>query len=226
MTRLRPEQAYLFSRDRTVVTVTKGHALMRVTAPDKRRQAWYFYQKDLWRFEGHKVALYLDKYAPDAGATIVQAEGRDINQLIGHAEFVDGCPQFALGLAVGTDDTRGADALDRRKAFTNAVQADYRALGLTHTIAKGTYASDGRGASKSVERNSQPNFRETSADEAFEKAHSARISDAEMDASSEAAEKGYFELIRQGRESLPLDAGIVARYTEFEKRRKLETASA
>lgn len=151
MTRLRPDQAYLFSRDRSVVTVTKGHALIRVTAPDGRRQGWWFHHEDLWRFEGRKVAVYLDKQAPEAGATLVHADGREVNQVIGSAELVEGCPQFAIGLPADADDTRGTDGLDRRKQFTDAVRAEYRALGLRHTVARGSYASDGKGRSASRE---------------------------------------------------------------------------
>lgn len=153
MTRLSAEQSYLFSRDRTVVTVNKGHALVRVTAPDGRRQGWYFHHPDLWRHDGKRVALYLDKYAPEAGATLVHAEGRQLNEVIGPAQFVDGCPQFALG-AAGDSNVVGTEALARRQAFTTAVRAEYRALGLTHTITRGHYAADGLGKSTLVEQGS------------------------------------------------------------------------
>jgi hypothetical protein len=225
MTKLKPEQSYLFSRDRSIVTVNKGHALVRVTSQEGSRQGWWFHHKDLWRFEGRRVALYFDKTVPEAGATIVHAERQELNQVVGAAELVDGCPQFALGVDPSADDTRGMDALERRRKFGNAVRAEYRGLGLRHTIAQGSYASDGRGSSKSVERGSRANFRETSAEEAFEKAHSARISEADLDVSVDAAEEGYFELIMQGRESLPPDPGLQGRYFAFEERRKLGSAS-
>jgi len=156
LTRLRDDQLYLFQRDRTVVTVTKGHVLVRVTAPDKRRQAWYFHNEDLWRHENKRVAIYYDKLAPQSGAFLVHAEGAKANQPIGPAEFVDGCPQFALGIdTAGTAGDRALSALDRRKAFGNAVRAEYRALGINHTIARGSYTSDGKARSTSVEKSEQ-----------------------------------------------------------------------
>lgn len=151
MTRLTAEQSYLFSRDRHVVTVNKGHALVRKTSPDGHRHGWWFHHEDLWRLDGTKVALFMDDFAPDAGATIVVAEGQSTGTVVGQAELVQGCPQFALGLEIDSEDTRGMDALERRKKFSSAVRSDYSALGLNHTIARGTYASDGRGRSAAAE---------------------------------------------------------------------------
>jgi hypothetical protein len=151
MTRLQPEQTYLFHRDRTVVTVTKGHALVRVSNPDGKRQAWYFHHPELWRHEGRRVALYFDKTCPEANPTLVHAEGRELNQVIGEAQLIDGCPQFAMGFDSQSEATRGADALARRKDFSQAVRAEYRALGLRHTVARGSYATDGRGRSSKAE---------------------------------------------------------------------------
>lgn len=151
MTRLTAGQSHLFARDRHVVTINKGHALIRKTAPDGKRQGWYFYHENLWRLEGRRVALYMDDFAPATGATIVAAEGQSAGEVICQGEMVDGCPQFALSLTSDIDDTRACDAIERRKKFGNAVRAEYRALGINHTIAKGTYASDGRGRSGSAE---------------------------------------------------------------------------
>lgn len=151
--RLTPEQTYLFSRDRKEVTVTKGHALTRFQRPDGSRGAWYFHHPELWRHEGRKVALFFDKEAPQAGATIVHAQGAKTGEVLGHAEFVDGCPQFALGVDLegGRGATAAIDALDRQKGFTNAVRAEYRALGVRNTLARGSRSSDGAGRSTSVE---------------------------------------------------------------------------
>ncbi len=153
MTRLRPDQAYLFCRDRSIVTVTKGHALVRATAPDGRRQAWYFHHPELWRHDGQRVALYFDKYAPAGGAYLVHADGPRANQAIGPAELVEGCPQFAMGLDTeGDAGARAVAATGRRADFTRAVRAEYRALGLRHTIARGSYTSDGGGRATRAER--------------------------------------------------------------------------
>lgn len=153
MTRLTAEQSYLFARDRHVVTVSKGHALVRKTSPDGVRLGWWFHHPELWRMEGRRVAIFMDDLAPSVGGTLVVAEGREAGTVLGQAELVEGCPQFALGsdIATGSGAQAGVDALERRKAFTNAVRGEYRALGLRHTIARGTYASDGRGRVTSVE---------------------------------------------------------------------------
>jgi hypothetical protein len=153
MTRLRPEQTYLFHRDRTLVTISKGHAMVRVSDPDGKRQAWYFHHPELWRHEGRRVALYYDKTCPEANPTLVHAEGRELNQVIGEATLIDGCPQFALGAAGAEDNEgRGKDGIIRRKGAEAAMRAEYRALGINHTIARGSYATDGRGGSVKVEK--------------------------------------------------------------------------
>lgn len=144
LTKLAAEQTYLFSRDLRRVTVTKGHALVRRTEPDGRRLGWWFHHDDLWRHEGRKVALYLDDQCAEAGATAVLADGRDLGTVIGHCALVQGCPQFAIGLPDG-EDTRGSDALARRRDFTTAVRSEYRALGLRHTVARSSRAASSRG---------------------------------------------------------------------------------
>lgn len=158
MTRLSAEQSYLFARDRHVVTISKGHALVRKTAPDGVRMGWWFHNEELWRMEGRRIALFMDDFAPASGATLVIADGREAGKVIGQADLVEGCPQFALGndTATGAAAQAGVDALDRRKAFTDAVRGEYRALGLRKTIARGTYASDGRGRVARAEQTSNP----------------------------------------------------------------------
>lgn len=155
MTRLTAEQSYLFARDRHVVTVSKGHALVRKTAPDGVRMGWWFHHPELWRMEGRRIALFMDDMTPASGATLLIAEGRDAGKVLGQADLVEGCPQFALGND-GPAAQSGVDAIDRRKAFTDAVRGEYRALGLHKTIAKGTYASDGRGRVVKAEQTSTP----------------------------------------------------------------------
>ena len=154
MTRLTVDQSYLFSRDRHVVTVNKGQAFVRKSAPDGVRMAWYYNCDDLWKYEGRKVALFMNDNAPAAGATVVLADRQGEGQVVGFADLVEGCPQFALG--VDFNGSRGSTAalaaLDRRKVFADAVRCEYRALGLTHTIARGTYAADGAGRSRSLEK--------------------------------------------------------------------------
>lgn len=154
MTRLTADQSYLFSRDRHVVTVNKGQALVRKSAPDGVRLAWYFHCEDLWRFEGRKVALFMNDFAPAEGATVVLADRQGEGKVVGFADLVEGCPQFALGVDFngGRGATAALAALDRRKVFADAVRCEYRALGLTHTIARGTYAADGAGRSRSLEK--------------------------------------------------------------------------
>lgn len=153
--KLSAEQTYLFSRDRSELTVVKGHAMVRYTNPDGRRSAWWFHHADLWRHEGKRIALYFDRQSPESGGTLVHADGAHANRVIGRAEMVDGTPQFALGLD-SAGESRGArasmDAYDRKKDFTNAVRAEYRALGMPGTrIARGSHASDGAGRSSTVE---------------------------------------------------------------------------
>ncbi|HEY8898900.1 MAG TPA: hypothetical protein VIM61_00595 [Chthoniobacterales bacterium] len=152
--RLTPEQTHLFSRNRTQITASKGHVMVRFTRPDKSRGAWWFHHPDLWRHEGERFAVYFDREAAQAGATLVHADGRRANQVLGHAAHVDGCPQFALG--VDMENGRGATAmlgaLDRQKGFKDAVRSDYRALGTGgRTIAKASRASDGAGRTAQID---------------------------------------------------------------------------
>lgn len=153
--KLTASQTHLFSRDRSEVTVTKGHAMVRYTHPDGKRGAWWFHHEDLWRSEGRKVALYFDKKSPESGGVLVHAEGRDANRVIGEAVMVEGTPQFALGLDP-SGESRGAMAAmsagDRVRQFGNAVRSEYRALGMPGVrIARASHASDGAGRSSTVE---------------------------------------------------------------------------
>ncbi len=97
--------------------------------------------------------LYMDKEAASAGATVVHSQGMLAGQMIGHAPLVEGCPQFALGvdMAGGRGAAAMVAAIDRHKTFTGAVRAEYRSLGVTNTLARGSRSSDGAGRSTIVE---------------------------------------------------------------------------
>ena len=159
---LAPEQAYLFSRDQRTSTVVKGHALVRYTTKEGRRLPWYFYHPELYKREGEEVAVYMDEQCASNGATIVPIRpGADKTPL--HCELVEGCPQFAQGLDVlgGRGAQAAVDALERRKAFMNAVVTEYRALGVpSRRIARISKVEDGAGGSAAVRqterRGSQP----------------------------------------------------------------------
>jgi hypothetical protein len=149
MEKLTAEQTYVFHPDLRVLTVSKGHVRTMISSPEGDRQAWWFRHEDLWRFEGRRVALHFDKTCPENCPILVHAQGREANEVIGQAELVDGCPQFALGFDAESEDTRGADALANRKQFSDAFRSEYRALGINHVIARSKKASNGKG--KSVE---------------------------------------------------------------------------
>lgn len=122
-----PERGFLFSRDKTQITASKGHVCVRKTAPDGRRGAWWFHHEELYRYDGLKCAVYYDQYCVEAGATLVVAEGRHAGKVLGGAELVDGCPQFALG---SEDIITNLDGLNRKRGFMDAVRSEYRSLGL------------------------------------------------------------------------------------------------
>lgn len=147
--RLDAGQGWLFSRDKREITARKGHVLVRYTTPEGHRAGWYFHHPELYAAEGLKCALYFDHYAPGEGATIVLAEGRQAGAVLGHAELVQGIPQFALGLATG-EDTAAADRLlagiDRKREFLDAVRSEYRALGIGgRRLARHSRVDDGAG---------------------------------------------------------------------------------
>lgn len=131
LSRLDESKAFIFARDKHVITATKCHVMVRFTRQDKTRGAWWFHHRDLHRYEGQRMDVYLDHYTPESGATIVHAEGPERGRVLGHAEHIEGAPQFALGFQTG-EDTAAADrlcaGLDRRKAFTDAVIAEYRSI--------------------------------------------------------------------------------------------------
>jgi hypothetical protein len=123
---LAPEHGYLFSRDRRETTCNKGHAMVRYTRPDGTRGGWWFYHPDLFRWQGEQVAVYFDKECAQAGATVVPLRPGIKNAAPLHCEFIDGCPQFTLGLEELAPEM--ADALGRKKAFMDAVRSEYRAI--------------------------------------------------------------------------------------------------
>jgi hypothetical protein len=131
------EQAYLFSRSLKFTTCHKAHALVRYTNPDGARAGWWFYHPELYRFEGEKLAVYFDEKHPQGGATVVPIRP-GAKPVPMACEFVDGTPQFALGLdfECGRGATAAVDALERRKALMIARVSDVR---------------DGAGSSATVE---------------------------------------------------------------------------
>jgi len=149
---LAPEQTYLFSRDLRKSHVVKGHALVRYTTREGRRLPWYFHHPELYKLEGEEVAVYMDEQCAGAGATLVAIRpGADRTPL--RCELVDGVPQFALGLDMlgGRGAQAAVDAIDRRKAFMNAVVTEYRALGVpSRRIARVSKVQDGAGGSAAV----------------------------------------------------------------------------
>ncbi|GEM_PF-1535319 len=151
---IEPEQAYLFARDKHTITTSKGHVKVRFTDPDGARRAWWFYHENLYRHEGGRFAVYLDHYNAEAGATLVHAEGRDTGKVLGHAELIHGCPQFALGFQTG-EETDAADrtlgALDRKRDFTDAVRSEYRSFHPSgRRLGRVAQVDDGRGRAASI----------------------------------------------------------------------------
>lgn len=120
-----PDRLHLFARDRRTITASKAHLMVRYTSPEGDRSAWHFHHPDLRRYEGRKFDLYFDRYQPAAGGTLVHADGHQAGQRLGHAELVEGCPQFALN--VPGSIVSDPDGIRRRKAAAAAVRAEYRA---------------------------------------------------------------------------------------------------
>jgi len=151
---LSPELGYLFCRDLRWSHASKGHALVRYTNPDGRRAGWYFYHPELFRYEGEKLAVYMDEQCAGAGATVVPIRpGAKAAPM--HCELVDGLPQFALGLDLngGRGAQAAIDGLGRRKAFMDAVRSEYRALGVgSRRIARVGSVQDGAGGSATIEQ--------------------------------------------------------------------------
>jgi hypothetical protein len=161
--RLTAEETYLFSRDLRKATASKAHAMVRYVNPDGRRKAWWFHHPELFREEGQQLAVYFDLQNAGLGATVVPVRARKPSEekVPTYAcELVEGMPQFALGLDL--DGGRGAqamvDGLERRKAFDQAVRAEYRALGFTgRRLARSAAVRDGAGRSVTVEQRNSIN---------------------------------------------------------------------
>lgn len=156
MEKLAPEKTWLFERDQRETTISKGHALVRYTTPEGRRAPWYFHNDNLWRHEGTPVHVYFDTLNPAAGGTIVARANcgkTKAGDVLGHADLVDGCPQFALGLQLegGRGSEAAMDSMERRAAFNNAVRSEYRALGLgSRRLARVSQVNDGQGGIATV----------------------------------------------------------------------------
>ena len=136
--KLPEDKAFLFARDRSEITVSRGHIQIRRKAPDGSRCAWWFGHESLQEWEGKKIQVYHDVFAPGAGVSIVDWRDR----LICHAPLVEGCPQFSLD-----PTSRDETSLDRRKKFQNAVVSECRILDPRPDQKKKIMAriSDGRG---------------------------------------------------------------------------------
>ena len=136
--KLPEEKAYLFARDRSEITASRGHIQIRRKSPDGSRCAWWFGHEALQEWEGKKVQVYHDIFAPAAGVSIVDWRDR----LICHAPLIEGCPQFSLD-----PSSRDETSLDRRKKFQNAVVSECRILDPRPEQKKRIMAkiSDGRG---------------------------------------------------------------------------------
>ena len=148
---LKPNRGFLFSRDKTQITASKGHVCVRKSAPDGRRGAWWFHHEELYRYDGMKCAVYYDQYCLEAGATLVIAEGRHAGKVLGGAELVEGCPQFAIG---GEDIITDLTGINRKRGFMDAVRSEYRSLGLGGKRL-GRVARSDDGAGRRVEISSQ-----------------------------------------------------------------------
>jgi hypothetical protein len=154
LVRLAPEQTYLFSRDLRFITCSKAHAMVRYTAPEGGRRAWYFHHPDLYKHEGQRLAVYLDEECPGNGAVVIPIRpGRKPEPIA--CELVEGMPQFALGLDMecGPGAQAMVDASLRRDRQNAAVRSEYRAIGLAgRRLAKTSQARDGAGRSTTVEQ--------------------------------------------------------------------------
>jgi len=148
--KLDPAKGYLFSRDKSVITINKCHAAVRYTLPDGGRDVWWFHRPDLYDYQGLRCAVYYDKYNAAAGATIVVAEGREAGKVIGHAELISGCPQFALG---AEDLVTDRDGIERKRGFMDSVRSEYRQiLPDGRHGARVSSAEDGRGGRVEIRR--------------------------------------------------------------------------
>ncbi len=149
--RLLPEdQGWLFARDRRVITVCKGMARVRLTGPAGPFSYW-FHHESLYKYEGRQVAVYFDPYVEGGTAVITDAAGENPNEILCVAREAGRVPQFAMG--DGYDDIAG---YQRRRAFSNAVRTEYRALGIAGTrLARASELQDGRGNLASVRTSSR-----------------------------------------------------------------------
>ncbi len=142
-------RAWLFARNRAVVTVRKHHARVRMTGPEGPASFWFF-APELVEWEGRQVGVYFDPVWPRQRAVITDATGEagsTPNQIVCQAELAGRVPQFSC--ADGYDDEGG---YERRRAYINAVRSEYRALGLhgKHLV-KSAGVDDGRGNFSRVE---------------------------------------------------------------------------
>jgi len=143
-------KAYLFARDKASVTLNKCHAMVRFTRPDGSRDAWWFHRPDLYDYQGLKCSVYYDKYDVASGATIVITEGRHTGKVLGHAELISGCPQFALG---EHDMVTDRDGINRKRGFMDSVRSEYRQiLPDGKHGARVSSAEDGRGGRVKIHR--------------------------------------------------------------------------
>ena len=139
------DQAWLFARDRRIVTVCKGLARVRLTGPAGPFSYW-FHHESLYKYEARQVAVYFDPYVEGGTAVITDADGENPNEILRVAQEAARVPQFAM--ADGYDDAAG---YARRRAFSNAVRTEYRALGIAGTrLARASELQDGRGNLASV----------------------------------------------------------------------------
>jgi hypothetical protein len=147
--KLAEDQGYLFARDKRVLTVAREHVRARFTRPDGSHGMWWFHSPALRDLDGVKVAVYFDTYNAEAGATLVASEGRDAGKVLGHADLIEGCPQFAMG----ADGVTDRDAINRKREFMDAVQSEYRSLGLGgKSGGRRRLTDDGKGRSLVVTR--------------------------------------------------------------------------
>ena len=92
------------------------------------------------------MAVYFDPYVEGGTAVITDADGENPNEILCVAQEAARVPQFAM--ADGYDDAAG---YARRRAFSNAVRTEYRALGIAGTrLARASELQDGRGNLASV----------------------------------------------------------------------------
>ena len=155
---LAPEQAYLFSRDLRWATCNKAHAQVRYTLREGGRRAWWFHHEQLYKYEGRKLAVYMDEECPEQGAVVVPiVPGKKPEPLA--CELVDGMPQFALGLDLecGPGAQAMIDASLRRDRQNHAVRSEYRAIGLAgRRLAKSSALRDGAGRSIEISSGGSP----------------------------------------------------------------------